>query len=103
MAPRPGTYWGKRWLFSPRARSGFVSSRGSPPEAGTCQRPEELSGVKTMVSSGPQLAPKDCVTPRHNVRGAPPPVTETFLRVPSAALKPIHVPSGEKNGRQALA
>src|SRR5262249_2194538 len=95
----PGRISGQRWEVSPFLRSGVVKGFGVPPSAETSNRPEiESVGVKMMVSSGPQLAPRlrDAL---QRVIGAPP-LRETFFSLPSAK-NPTDCPSGEKNGLSA--
>src|SRR5262249_27541716 len=95
----PGRICGQRWDISPFLPSGTVKGFGVPPPAETRNRPDSrLDGVKMMVSSGPQLAPR-LTEALHRVKGAPP-LTETFFSLPSAK-NPTHCPSGEKNGVSA--
>ena len=57
----------------------LMSTFGSPPPAGTLISPVVASVVaKTIVSSGPQLAPAIKPGMRHTVIGGPP-VIATFL------------------------
>jgi hypothetical protein len=55
-------------------------------------------GRNTIASSSPQVPPR-AFGASQSVIGAPP-VTETFFNLPPAK-KPIHFPSGEKNGLRA--
>ena len=81
-ADRREASMGTRWALSFWAGSGFVSTFGSPPPAGTLSKPVVASVVaKTIVSSGPQLAPTRRPGMRHTVIGGPP-VIGTFLSSP---------------------
>jgi hypothetical protein len=99
----PGRNAGKRWSDSPRAVSGFVSTFTSPPPAGTLNNPVDVSAVaNTIVSFGPQVAPRGGVGVRHNVTGGPP-VTDTLRSSFVPTANPIHLPSGDQNGVLAFA
>ena len=89
----PGSTCGQRLVRSPSFS--LVSGVGTPPAEGTVERAALFSGENTILPSSPQLAlRKDGASQRVT---AAPPSTEIFLSLPSA-LKPIHWPSGEKNG-----
>src|SRR5262245_17621315 len=95
----PGRTSGQRWDTSPFVGSGMVRALGVPPAADTANRPDvAAAGVKMMVPSGPQLAPRLRNAPQR-VKGAPPP-RETLFSLPSAK-NPTDCPSGEKNGLSA--
>jgi hypothetical protein len=69
----------------------------SPPLAGTRSSPVAWSSVaNTIVSSGPQDAPRGLPETRVMLTAGPP-VTETFLISPWEKYA-IQRPSGEKNG-----
>ena len=97
----PGNISGHRW--SPCSGSGVVSSIGSPPSAETRQSPLGALVAKTMVSSGPQLAPSG--TPSGSslmVTGGPPRI-ETFLNLLRPRAKyPTQLPSGETNNPRGI-
>src|SRR5215475_2416063 len=76
--------------------SGFRNSCGVPPPAETRKKPSEACGRKIIESSGSHVAP--AISPELQRVMTPPPPTATFLSLPSKELKPIHWPSGEKNG-----
>src|SRR5215471_18185422 len=99
VASPPRRISGQRWDSSPFSRFGTVKGFGVPPLAETRNRPEKrLYGVKMIVSSGPQLAPR-LTEALHRVKGAPP-LRETLFSLPSAK-NPTECPSGEKNGLSA--
>ena len=60
-----------RLVASPRFSSSVVNGWGSPPTAGTRERPLVGSLVNTMVSSASQVAPRLRET-LHTASGAPP-------------------------------
>src|SRR5262245_21534124 len=97
IALPPGSISGHRNATS-ELHSGFRNSCGLPPAAETLQSPAFVPGRKMTESSGSQVAPKMLFT-SHNVSGAPPPAG-TFLSLWSEDRKPIHWPSGEKNGAE---
>ncbi len=88
-----GSTCGQRWLISSSPR--VVRTSGSPPTALTRKRPEGGDGAKTIVSSGPQLAPRLRSTAQ-SVLGVPP-LIGTFLSA-LRVTKPSQAPSGEKKG-----
>ena len=76
----------------------FVTGCGAPPEAGTRKSSPAHLWVNRIVSSGPHAAPSNrSKTPHSQIVTGAPPESEVFLIFPSAQ-KPIHRPSGEKNG-----
>ena len=91
----PGRISGQRWLFSRFVESRLVRTCGVPPAAEIFQRPEVLDVGNTIVSSGPQLAPRG--TASHKTTGAPPPIGT--LVSPLELMNPTHFPSGEKKGQ----
>ena len=65
ITPLPsGSTSGHQWSVSPLAGSTFVSTCGSPPAAATRRSPLLAFVANTMVSSGPQLAPRNCAVKR---------------------------------------
>jgi len=66
-----------------------------PPAAGICISALAGLGAKTIVPSGPQLAPRERSVSQSLI--GEPPLTGTF-RISPGVTKPTHVPSGEKNG-----
>src|SRR3970040_596037 len=96
----PGRISGNLCVFSAFLVSGVVSTCGLPPAAGTVEIPVPgvVLGVKKIMSSDPQLAPRPAGASQR-VKVAPPP-TGTFFNFPGAK-KPIHCPSGEKKGPYA--
>ncbi len=91
----PGSHWGQRCVRSSFALSSVVSGSAWPPFDEIRTRPEKTEGEKTMVPSGPHVAPR-LRSSGARVIGDPP-VTEIFLSS-VRVTKPIHAPSGEKNG-----
>jgi tRNA A37 threonylcarbamoyladenosine synthetase subunit TsaC/SUA5/YrdC len=68
---------------------------GVPPPDGTRNSPARVAN--TIVPSAPQLAPKLSVAATSQIGVGCPPAVATFsILLP--AQKPIHAPSGEKNG-----
>ena len=70
----------------------------APPSAGTLCRPMVLAGVTRIDPSSSQASPRG-VRASASATDAPPSI-DTFFSLPSAK-KPIHRPSGEKNGPPA--
>lgn len=91
----PGRTCGHRWVSSLFSASSSVSASGTPPAADTRNNPLDGSGVKTIVPSGLQLAPRLRLT-SHNLIGVPPLIGTFFKAV--GVTKPSQSPSGEKNG-----
>src|SRR5262245_2715053 len=78
-----------------------ASGSGTPPSDDTRQRKRSgpfTAGVKTILSSRPQLPPRPLAA-SHRVIEAPP-ATATFFSFPPAK-NASHCPSGEKNGLAA--
>ena len=73
----------------------MVRGWGVPPAADTVWSALDPSGDTTMLSSGPQEAPRLAST-SHRVIGVPP-VIGTFL-ISLRVTYPTHWPSGEKKG-----
>src|SRR5262249_57867611 len=67
-----------------------------PPAAGDCSRPLPKASAQKMLPSSAQLAPAE-VVPASPIGTTAPPSTEILFSLPPAE-KPIHCPSGEKNG-----
>ncbi len=92
----PGSAWGQRWVTSPAAGSGLVTTSVGPPDAETRERPTPgiEFGVKRIVPSSVQVPPQSFGASASTM--AAPPATATRFSRPSAK-KPIDRPSGEKN------
>ena len=95
----PGRICGQRCVASPFS-AGFVTACGGPPALGTRERPMPvlLSSVAMILSSSPQAAPRASGA-SHKVITALPRTETFFIFLP--AKKPIHWPSGLKNGSAA--
>src|SRR5437870_1020478 len=93
MALLPGNSSGQRWL---RSSLRSVRGLGVPPEAGTRNSADPVSGVKMMASSDPHTAPRPFEEVSHTLTIWPL-STDTFFSFPSVK-KAIHLPSGEKIG-----
>ena len=79
----------------PSPAIGFCQHGGWPPAADTLCRPVAVSFVaKTIVPSGPHVAPRDPAPTGVIVTGDPP-VIATFLNV-FPSKNPTHWPSGER-------
>jgi hypothetical protein len=92
-----GNTTGQRWLVAPVEESGVVISVGSPPAADTVYSPLDVSGVYTIMSSGPQLPPRMDGTSSTTVSGGPP-LRATFL-MRLSAQNATHCPSVPGSGR----
>ena len=108
-ARAPGSTWGFSQTATSETAPADSTASGAPPAAGTRSRPP-MPPI-TIRSSSPQLPPR-AGTSALSVTGAPPPTGAFFsaheytMRScrpagPGAAKKPIHSPSGEKNGSSA--
>src|SRR5688500_12825667 len=99
----PGTAVGNTWSTWPRVVSGRVRTFGSPPAAGTVNRPVDVSDVaKTILPSSPHAAPRGGAATRA-ITAVGPPVADTFRISRLATVKPIHLLSGDQNGTRAFA
>ena len=91
----PGSSCAQRCETSPSAS--VVNGSGLPPPSETriSEAPGPARGWNTIEPFSPHVAPRPLAA-SHNVTAAPP-VIDIFFSFPPAK-KPIHCPSGEKNG-----
>ena len=90
-----GRSCGQRWLVSFSVN--IVTAVSAPPDAETRQILAPEVGVKTIVSSLSQLGAELATAKTSEIVTGMPPRRMTFFSLP-LAKKPIHWPSGEKNG-----
>src|SRR4029078_4933412 len=98
-ARTPGRNSGHTWLLR---SADAVRASGLPPAADTRQRPLDPDVQKTVVSSGPQLAPRMLAPGTSQIVTTGPPTIGTFMSLltPSSE-KPSHALSGDTNGFSA--